>query len=134
MIKGEGSAASMSCISLCHNKRTVVRQLICSSLSQNQSLARFFYHLFGHRIQVVDFQNPLNLHQQTVNDTKVPSRNPHDSSQSLSIRKIIHADMHAQVTPALLEQPPGFFLREYTKLVRKSHAGIQLRVARQTLF
>ena len=54
MIKGEGSAASMSCISLCHNKRTVLRHLISVGLSQDESFAGFFYHLFGHGLQMID--------------------------------------------------------------------------------
>jgi hypothetical protein len=83
---------------------------------------------------VVDFQNTLNLHQETVNDTKIASGNTHDGSESLLICKVIHADMHAQVTPALFEEPPGFFLREHMKLMCKPHARIQLWVARQTLF
>jgi len=58
-------------------------------LSQNQSLARFFYHLFGDSLQVVDLQNALDLHQQTVNDSKVPSGNPYNRGQRLLIRKVI---------------------------------------------
>src|SRR6266568_8548772 len=118
----------------CFTKRTILTQLNFSGLSKDQSFSCFFHHLFGHRLQTVDFQNTLDLHQQPVNDAKVASCNPHNSCQSFSIRKIIHADMHAQVTPALLEQPPGFFLGEHTKLMCKPHPGIQLRVARQTLF
>ena len=40
-------------------------------LPKDQSLACFFHHFFGDGAQVVDLQNPLDLHQEAVDHTKV---------------------------------------------------------------
>ena len=48
-------------------------------------------------------------------------------SQSFLISKIIDADMHAQMIPALFEQPPGLVLREYMKLVDETDARVELK-------
>jgi hypothetical protein len=92
-------------------KRTMLRQLIDAWLLSRPVFLGLFHHLPGHHLRVVAFQHTLNLHQETVNDTDVASSNPYNS-QSFLIRKIIHTHMHARATPALFEEPPGFFLRE----------------------
>ncbi len=65
-----------------------------------------------------------------MNDTKVTARDTHNGGQGLSIGKIIHADMNAQMVPALFKQPSGPVLREDVKLVDKTNARIELRIAR----
>lgn len=45
------------------NKSTILTQLNFMGLSQDQSFSCFFHYFFGDCIQMVDFQNTLNLHQ-----------------------------------------------------------------------
>src|SRR5258706_6345374 len=92
-------------------------------LSQDQFFSCFFHHLFGHCLQVVDFQNTLDLHQETVNDTKIASSNTHNSSQSFLIRKIIHTNMHTQVAPTLFSRScssPAIFRRWASSTITNS--------------
>jgi hypothetical protein len=98
-----------------------------SGLSKDQAFPCGFYDFFGHGLRLIDLQNRLDLHQQAVNDAKVASRNAHNVSQSLLVGKIIHADMHAQMVPALFEQPSGLILREHAKLGDETDARIELR-------
>jgi hypothetical protein len=46
-----------------------------SALSKDQTLPCRFHHIFGDGTLVVDLQNALDLHQQTVHDAKVASCN-----------------------------------------------------------
>ncbi|SRR6266566_3808174 len=72
-------------------------------LPKDQSLACFFHHLFGDGPQVVDLQNPLDLHQEAMDHTKVAASDANNRADSLLIGKIIHTDIHAQMTPTLFE-------------------------------
>jgi hypothetical protein len=87
MTKREGSAASMSCIPLCHNKRTVfempfpaetVQSSPMTKLSRAASITSLVTSL-GHQPCLVDFQNTLNLHQETMKQTKIATSNPEES-------------------------------------------------------
>jgi hypothetical protein len=53
-----------------------------SALPKDQALPCRFHHIFGHGTQVVNLLNPLDLHQQTVNDAKVASCNAHNRGES----------------------------------------------------
>lgn len=105
-----------------------------SGLPKDQALPCCFHYIFRHGVYVVDLQNTLDLHQETVNHAKVASCNAHNRGESFLVGKIIHADMYAQMIPALFEEPSRPVLREHMKLMYKSHARIQLGVARQAFF
>ena len=78
MIKGEGSAASMSCISLCHNKRTILRHRIGDDqliIPDDEILASGLYHFFGDDRQLVGDENMLHLHHETFNQADISFRN-----------------------------------------------------------
>lgn len=46
-----------------------------SSLANNQVLPRHFHHFLGHHPHLVDLQNTLDLHQETVNQAKIAPGN-----------------------------------------------------------
>jgi hypothetical protein len=42
-----------------------------SDLSDDETFTRRFHHRFGYFFESVDFENPLDLRQQTVQQTKI---------------------------------------------------------------
>ncbi len=66
----------------------------------------FFYH----GLELVDLQDLLSLHQEKVNQTKIPSSYPNDHGGSLLIGKIPRFHVHPHVAPALFEQKASLVL------------------------
>src|SRR6266700_2376542 len=120
MIKGEGSAASMSCISLCHNKR--------SSL-----LKKSTDEFLRMRNTMVCYQDVLHLHHETFDQANIPPRNAQNSGNSLFIRKIVGRGLHS-MTPALFQKIARLLVGQRLHFMREANPQVELWSSHQTLF
>jgi hypothetical protein len=68
---GTGIATDLNKATLFCNAPTLISSVPGFSLSDYQALSRCLYHRFGHLREGGDFENPLNLGQQAVQQPKV---------------------------------------------------------------
>src|SRR5215813_8874821 len=88
-----------------------------------------FDDLLGDRLQLVDLENTANLRQQTVEQAEVAAGNADDSRDRLLIRKIFVFEYQVEFSPEMCQNELHFFLAQGAKGVRKTDAGVELRIA-----
>jgi hypothetical protein len=81
----------------------------------------------------IDFKNPLDLGQQSVEQPKVTAADADDDRNCFRVERHLR-ELHPQRRPVLLQQPADLWRSERPELMDKADAGIELRIASQTLF
>lgn len=102
-------------------------------MPDDKILSRRLNHLFGHCRQGVDFENPLNLSQEPIQQPEVAASDSDDRRGGDRINGVSRKS-NAWRCPVTLQKLTNLARRQRTKLVYKADAGVELRIASQALF
>jgi hypothetical protein len=103
------------------------------ALPNHQTFAGGFHNCFSHLFLGVDFENPLDLGEKSVQQPKVSSCNPNDGSRCVRVQRML-GKLHVGRRPMLVQQLANLFGTERPKLMNEADAGVELRVASQEFF
>jgi len=102
--------------------------LTFSGLPKHQIFSCGFDNLFGHRAQVVDLQNMLDLHEQAMNDAKVAACG---TNSTIFLSSIAHHSRNCRdsvIPSGKMDSPKAvvnpFYLTEYELLTVRLLPGI----------